>query len=252
MMLKQYYPPDELKSFVSSILIIKEFSGTIKIFPGTGAEIWVSSDSFCMSTEKHSTTDSFQLIIPRVNTFTANPNHSKVMVLRIRHDALRFLLPLSTFNYTDRPMALSEIWQDRWFESLANSSFKELLDCFNRTKANKKPHFIDDILELLYRNPTKKITELAEETGLHVRVIQKEFLKEYGITPKRYQINCRLEHVLKSMVVEQDTYRWFETGYYDQSHFYRDFKRYFTMAPSAFLKSEYSLFYNTKTKYPLR
>ncbi|MEY0962019.1 AraC family transcriptional regulator [Providencia alcalifaciens] len=202
MMLKQYYPPDELKSFVSSILIIKEFSGTIKIFPGTGAEIWVSSDSFCMSTEKHSTTDSFQLIIPRVNTFTANPNHSKVMVLRIRHDALRFLLPLSTFNYTDRPMALSEIWQDRWFESLANSSFKELLDCFNRTKANKKPHFIDDILELLYRNPTKKITELAEETGLHVRVIQKEFLKEYGITPKRYQINCRLEHVLKSMVVE--------------------------------------------------
>ncbi|GAB1440307.1 hypothetical protein MASR2M36_30890 [Providencia sp.] len=252
MMLKQYYPPDELKSFISSILIIKEFSGAIKIFPGTGAEIWVSLDAFCMSAESGSVTSPFQLVIPRVNIFTASPNHSKVMVLRIRHDALRFLLPQRTLNYTDKPIALSDIWQNSWFESLANSSFKELLDCFNQTKATKKSHFTDDILELLYRNPTKKITDIVEETGLHVRVIQKEFLKEYGITPKRYQINCRLEHVLKSMLIEQDTYRWFETGYYDQSHFYRDFKRYFTMTPSAFLKSNYSFFYNTKTKYPLR
>lgn len=252
MILKQYYPPDELKSFISSILIIKEFTGPIKIFPGTGAEIWVSSDAFCMSADGHSITNAFQLIIPRVNTFTANPNQAKTMVLRIRHDALRFLLPLRTFNYTDRPIALGEIWPDNWFEALVNSSFKELLDCFNQTKASKKPHFTDEIIELLYRNPTKKITDIADETGLHLRVIQKEFLKEYGITPKRYQINCRLEHVLKSMVIDQDTYRWFETGYYDQSHFYRDFKRYFTMTPSAFLKSNYSLFYNTKTKYPLR
>ncbi|MFS1570424.1 AraC family transcriptional regulator [Providencia huaxiensis] len=185
MMLKQYYPPDELKSFVSSILIIKEFTEAIKIFPGTGAEIWVSSDTFQMTTESNSVVDPYQLIIPRVNTFTASPNDSKVMVLRIRHDALRFLLPQRTLNYTDEPIALNDIWKDRWFEALANSSFKELLDCFNRTKAKKKSHFTDEILELLYRNPTKKITEIAEETGLHLRVIQKEFLKEYGITPKK-------------------------------------------------------------------
>lgn len=252
MMLTQYFPPDELTPFVSSILIIKKFSGPIKIFPGTGAEIWVSSNAVSMSTENLSVTDPFQLIIPRVNTFMAHPNQSKVMVLRIRHNALRFLLPQRTLNYTDRPIALSEIWEDRWFEALANSSFKELLECFTKTKAKKKPHFIDNVIEMLYHNPTKKITKIAEEAGLHVRVIQKEFLKEYGITPKRYQINCRLEQVLKNMVVEQDTYRWFETGYYDQSHFYRDFKRYFTMTPSAFLKSDYSLFYNTKIKFQLR
>ncbi|MDT0134071.1 MULTISPECIES: hypothetical protein [Providencia] len=124
MMLKQYYPPDELKSFVSSILIIKEFTEAIKIFPGTGAEIWVSSDTFQMTTESNSVVDPYQLIIPRVNTFTASPNDSKVMVLRIRHDALRFLLPQRTLNYTDDPIALNDIWKDRWFEALANSSFK--------------------------------------------------------------------------------------------------------------------------------
>ncbi|MEY0066162.1 hypothetical protein AB7W80_03580 [Providencia rettgeri] len=85
MMLKQYYPPDELKSFVSSILIIKEFTEAIKIFPGTGAEIWVSSDAFRMTTDNDSITDPYQLIIPRVNTFTASPNHSKVMVLRVTY-----------------------------------------------------------------------------------------------------------------------------------------------------------------------
>lgn len=251
-MLKQYYPPDELKEFVSSILIIKKFTSPIKIFPGTGAEIWISSTNISMSTDVHTSINPYQLIIPRINIFTAIPNNATVMVLRIRHDALRFLLPLRTLNFTDTPMPLSHIWNDNWFKSLANSSFKELHDYFYANKATKKTHFIDQVLNTLYRNPEKKITEIANDTGYSARLIQKEFLKEFGITPKRYQINCRLEHVLKTMVKEQDTYRWFETGYYDQSHFYRDFKRYFTMTPTAFLKSNYSLFYNTKTKSPLR
>lgn len=251
-MLKQYYPPDELKEFVSSVLIIKKFTDAIKIFPGTGAEIWVSTDNISMSTHDHTSVNPFQLIIPRVNIFTAIPNNASVMVLRIRHDALRFLLPQRTLNYTDIPTPLSQIWSNNWFKSLANSSFKELHECFYVTKAAKKPHFIDHVLDSLYRNPNKKITEIADDIGYSARLVQKEFLKEFGITPKRYQINCRLEQVMKTMVKEQDTYRWFETGYYDQSHFYRDFKRYFTMTPSAFLKSNYSLFYNTKTKSPLR
>nr|WP_282561944.1 AraC family transcriptional regulator [Providencia rettgeri] len=184
MMLKQYYPPDELKSFVSSILIIKEFTEAIKIFPGTGAEIWVSSDAFRMTTDNDSITDPYQLIIPRVNTFTASPNHSKVMVLRIRHDALRFLLPQKTLNYTDTPIALNEIWKDRWFEALANSSFKELLDCFNRTKAKKKPHFIDEVLELLYRNPTKKSQKLLKRQDYTSESFKKNFWKNTALHQK--------------------------------------------------------------------
>lgn len=233
-------------------MIIKKFTDAIKIFPGTGAEIWVSTDNISMSTHDHTSVNPFQLIIPRVNIFTAIPNNASVMVLRIRHDALRFLLPQRTLNYTDIPTPLSQIWSNNWFKSLANSSFKELHECFYVTKAAKKAHFIDHVLDSLYRNPNKKITEIADDIGYSARLVQKEFLKEFGITPKRYQINCRLEQVMKTMVKEQDTYRWFETGYYDQSHFYRDFKRYFTMTPSAFLKSNYSLFYNTKTKSPLR
>ncbi|MGJ3352253.1 helix-turn-helix transcriptional regulator [Providencia sp. Je.9.19] len=251
-MLKQYYPPEELSTFISSILIIKKFTAPIKIFPGTGAEIWISSQNLNIATDAHTTINPFQLVIPRINTFTVIPNNAKVMVLRVRHDALRFLLPQRTVTYTDTPTALCNIWSDNWFEALASGSFKELRDCFIATKASKKIHFTDNILDILYRNPTKKITDIADELGYSARFVQKEFLKEYGITPKRYQINCRLEHVLKNMVKEQDTYRWFETGYYDQSHFYRDFKRYYTMTPSAFLKSNYSFFYNTKTKYPLR
>lgn len=137
-MLKQYYPPDELKEFVSSVLIIKKFTDAIKIFPGTGAEIWVSTDNISMSTHDHTSVNPFQLIIPRVNIFTAIPNNTSVMVLRIRHDALRFLLPQRTLNYTDIPTPLSQIWSNNWFKSLANSSFKELHECFYVTKAAKK------------------------------------------------------------------------------------------------------------------
>lgn len=92
-MLTQYYPPDELKEFVSSVLIIKKFTDAIKVFPGTGAEIWVSTENISMSTHEHTSVNPFQLIIPRVNIFTAIPNNASVMVLRIRHDALRFCFP---------------------------------------------------------------------------------------------------------------------------------------------------------------
>ncbi|WP_249687262.1 helix-turn-helix transcriptional regulator, partial [Providencia stuartii] len=251
-MLKQYYPPTELNGFISSILIIKKFTTPIKIFPGTGAEIWVSTKALRLSTDHHQQVNKYQLVIPRIDTFTAEPNHGKLMVLRVRHDAVRFLLPKRILTYTDIPTALADIWQDPWYKELSKSSFKGLLDCFNATKVSKQHQLVDDILAILYRNPTKKINDIADEMGYSARFIQKEFLKEYGITPKRYQINCRLEQLLKAMLAEQDTYRWLETGYYDQSHFYRDFKRYFTMTPSAFLKSHYSFFYNTKAKFPLR
>lgn len=251
-MFKQYYPPAELNGFISSVLIIKKFTTPIKIFPGTGAEIWISSKDLTLSTEHHQTTSPCQLVLPRIDTFTAEPHHEKLMVLRVRHDAVRFLLPERTLTYTDKPTALADIWQDPWYEDLTQSSFKSLLECYTAAKAQKKPQFIDEILAILYQNPTKKMNDVADEMGCSSRFIQKEFLKEFGLTPKRYQINCRLEQLLKAMLKEQDTYRWLETGYYDQSHFYRDFKRYFTMTPSAFLKSTYSFFYNTKIKHHLR
>ncbi|WP_272687059.1 MULTISPECIES: helix-turn-helix transcriptional regulator [Providencia] len=251
-MLKQYYPPAELNGFISSILIFKKFTKPIKIFPGTGAEIWVSTKELHLSTAHQQQVSQYQLVIPRVETFTAKPNQGKLIILRVRHDAVRFLLPERTLAYTDNPTSLESIWSEPWYQNLINASFKELLECFTVTKASKQHQLVDDILAILYRHPNKKINDIADEMGYSARFIQKEFVKEYGITPKRYQINCRLEQLLKSMLHEQDTYRWLETGYYDQSHFYRDFKRYFTMTPSAFLKSSYSFFYNTKAKYPLR
>lgn len=251
-MLRQYYPPIEISGFISSILIINKFTTPIKIYPGTGAEIWISTSDLCLLTDSHQTVSQYQLVIPRINTFTAKPNNAKVIVIRVRHDAVRFLLPERTLIYTDKPTALANIWQNPWYEELARASFKGLLECFIETKQSKKTQLVDEILSILYRTPTKKINDIADEIGYSSRFIQKEFLKEYGITPKRYQINCRLEQLLKAMLKEQDTYRWLETGYYDQSHFYRDFKRYFTMTPSEFMKSTYSFFYNTKIKRRLR
>nr|WP_282553066.1 hypothetical protein [Providencia stuartii] len=72
-MLKQYYPPTELNAFISSILIIKKFTTPIKIFPGTGAEIWVSTKALRLSTDHHQQVNKYQLVIPRIDTFTAEP-----------------------------------------------------------------------------------------------------------------------------------------------------------------------------------
>jgi AraC-like DNA-binding protein len=80
------------------------------------------------------------------------------------------------------------------------------------------------------------IQDVAFRYGISSRYLQKLFLEYTGLTPKLYHKINRFQKslLLTSNKEESLTSIAYQSGYFDQSHFVRDFKFFTGFAPSAF------------------
>lgn len=75
--------------------------------------------------------------------------------------------------------------------------------------------------------------------GFSSSYINRVFTENFGLSPKTYALILRFQNNLKKMLIEKTvalTDLASEQGYSDQSHFFREFKKFTTLAPSHFLK----------------
>ncbi|PKB18252.1 helix-turn-helix transcriptional regulator [Flavobacterium sp. 5] len=87
-------------------------------------------------------------------------------------------------------------------------------------------------------NSTKgslKITELAKSLYISNDAFEKRFRKTVGTTPKKYSTIVKLSSLAKQGDINL-LERVFETGYYDQPHFNKDFKLFTGQSPTDFYK----------------
>lgn len=94
-----------------------------------------------------------------------------------------------------------------------------------------------DILE----NPTLSTLEMIKNNiGYSEKQFIHLFKKQVGITPKMFQRIIRFNQILP-LIQEKESIDWAkiseDCGYYDQSHFIRDFKRFSGFNPVEFLES---------------
>lgn len=89
--------------------------------------------------------------------------------------------------------------------------------------------------ELSHEDFFDNIDNVASRYGITSRYLQKVFLQYTGLTPKLYSKVSRFQ---KSLILigggQTLTSVAHESGYYDQSHFIREFKTFTGMTPSAF------------------
>lgn len=81
-----------------------------------------------------------------------------------------------------------------------------------------------------------QIAELEEQTNYTKRYIQQKFVEHYGVSPKLYGMIKRFQ---SSMVMllgsERDSsFVAQESGYYDQSHFIKEFRRFVGASPDKY------------------
>lgn len=99
---------------------------------------------------------------------------------------------------------------------------------------------VERALDLLTRNPDEEaqVARVALDLEISERQLERRFVERVGMPPKRFVSLRRFEHALAlARTAESLTNVALEAGYYDQSHFIRDFRRFAGMAPSELLRT---------------
>jgi AraC-like DNA-binding protein len=128
---------------------------------------------------------------------------------------------------------------------IASRSPAEALDILEDTlRALLRPGFVPDDLaltacRLIEGDPGIPIAELAARCGVSHKSLISAFRRHCGVTPKAYADLCRFHRFLSDLPLGGEMPTWSslvsETGYYDQAHFVRSFRRYTGFTPSEFL-----------------
>ena len=120
----------------------------------------------------------------------------------------------------------------------------QLLEEFLISKINgsekkiKKINLVSDVIKELTKDDFfDNIENVAARYGITSRYLQKIFLQHTGLTPKLYSKINRFQNSLV-LVAQKNaslTSIAYECGYFDQSHFIRDFKAFTGQTPSSFM-----------------
>lgn len=108
-------------------------------------------------------------------------------------------------------------------QSVVDNIVKSTVDALSRTKGNE---------------PIKSI--LKDDLSKR-RDLERKFSKQLGISPKQLGKTIRLQAALKLMLDnngENLTQIAYESGYYDQAHFIKDFKEFTGTNPSEYLSDD--------------
>lgn len=93
-------------------------------------------------------------------------------------------------------------------------------------------------LTLLGAGPHERshVADVARSLGISERQLERRFLARVGVTPKRFAGLRRFEHaVTLARASSSLTEAALAAGYYDQSHFIREFRRYAGVTPGEWL-----------------
>lgn len=108
---------------------------------------------------------------------------------------------------------------------------------FEKMDKNYQGYIIDLANENLSNNTLK---EIINKTNYSYSTLERHFKKETGMSPKRYQSLRRYKAAVEEIydTMNPDWLHYVSTyGYYDQSHFIREVKRYTSFTPAQLLKN---------------
>ncbi len=87
----------------------------------------------------------------------------------------------------------------------------------------------------VFKSNNISINKLCNQLGMNRRMLERHFNTFIGISPRRYQLINRMQDIIVA-IISQDHFNLYDGGYYDQSHFIRDFKNFTGKTPGQFYK----------------
>lgn len=182
-------------------------------------------------------------------------NHSAMMVTRFKPGGAYPFFDFPISNLNDSVKQLEPIWGEQveitrkkiMTEKDVRKKFEIAEDFYLlRIKRDfKRDESFEKVLDHLYSNPqNSSIKELAELMQVSQKHLISLFDKRVGLKPKNLARIFRFQKAIQKLE-HQEKIDWIdmahECGYYDQSHFIRDFLEFSGINPSDYphLKGEY-------------
>jgi AraC-like DNA-binding protein len=91
---------------------------------------------------------------------------------------------------------------------------------------------------LFYHHDAGRLAQLAKKMNITPRHFRRAFREANGMTPKHFQQLSRFRAVLKQLLIDRNTNYLpvaLDKGYFDQTHFIKEFKTFMGETPTSFL-----------------
>lgn len=174
--------------------------------------------------------------------YLENTGVSGMLGIKLQPTALHHLFGLEMHAYTDRVIPLPEDLSQR-FEQLPLTEKPEhiaLFDALNALFLAFQPLESGSVEMAIERIINQKgnvdIATLCEVAQCSERQLERLFKSHVGLSPKFYSRIIRLGHIFELM--QQGDQSWsdlvYHSGFYDQSHFIKNFKEFTGEDPSAY------------------
>jgi AraC-like DNA-binding protein len=160
--------------------------------------------------------------------------------------ALGLLFDINMDSFTDRVVSLRTLGHPKLkvIENLVKKadSHSARIDAITEYLSRNVP-MIDDrpinsaVEKILSSNGTISVTEICRDSGCSERQLERLFRKYVGLSPKLYSRIVRFAYIFQNMQGSKKmngSELGIASGYYDQSHFIRNFKDFTGEDPSRY------------------
>ena len=180
-----------------------------------------------------------------------------VFAVRFQPDGLRRFSPVPLFHLTDLDVPLDQLWRgsadlvEQVREASDFTARKNLVDRFFLTLAHNLALPSPSLLASLspqFQSGMSRIRSMAKTLGISTRQLERRFLQETGLSPKRYGRILRLQRLLfhlDNQWLGTMTQLAYELGYADQAHLNRDFKQLTGINPGQYLRGEHEPYFTS-------
>lgn len=251
----QSYKPSSFLSryidrYYTKEILIGDHDDVSPILPGTGLEIF-----FYLNNDLKVNTNNLSkghTICTRKPAIFDCINNTEILSIRFKSGAFRHFCSVPFSELNDQYLSLEDIWGN---ESKVLHDYLEE-ECSIMNKIRIIEHFLfsqfqkyhqlkndlwDRVIDTLYYNfDALDIKETARLSHLSLRQFERNFKTQFGVTAKDFQKITRFQTTTKKVLLRGHSMYAdiaLDHGYFDQSHFIKDFKTYTNQLPSQYFKT---------------
>lgn len=149
-------------------------------------------------------------------------------------------------------------WLEEKFDSCFESGYikRELNQYFRSFKPKETTESLRirlAIQEILTGRGVTPINTIAGQLDISQRRLEQIFARRVGLTPKKYAAVARFQYALLNHQMESTTTQLaLSAGYYDQSHFIRQFRAFTGQSPARYFRKRMTETYQASNLYNFR